>query len=435
MKRVLILAAAVLASLVLLLILLPDRHSSREPGAHPNEWFWVQRAWPQGEINMEVYREAVEEARRMRGEAERDGLVWEAAGPTNIGARVTDIAADPVTSGLIYAGMASGGVFKSEDSGSHWTPLFDEEAALSIGSVAVDPSDPNTIWVGTGEANAGSYSFFGMGMFKSGDGGASWEAKGLEETRYIARVVVDPTDGDRVFAACTGELFGPSPDRGVYRSLDGGDSWQQVFSLTDSTAAIDLAIDPQDPDILYAAMWERVRGLNYRRSGGPSSGIWKTTDGGDTWSELTGGLPTGSDVGRIGLALCASEPNILYAIYADDPGYFDGVYKTVNGGATWTRTSDGALSGIYSSYGWWFGNIRVAPDDPDLVFALGLDFYRSTNGGGSWSNVGGSMHVDHHALVFDPHQGGRIFEGNDGGMYRSTNFGGAWTKLYDQPAS
>jgi hypothetical protein len=435
MKRIISVAVLVLSAISLLFIFLPEAENPHEPGARPNEWFWTQRAWPEGRINHEAYKEAINRARTLRSEADRTGPVWEDAGPTNIGARVTDLAIDPVNAGVIYAAMASGGVFKSTDTGSHWTPIFDDQASLSIGSVAVDPTDPQTVWVGTGEANAGSYSFFGMGMFKSSDAGESWDYKGLEETRYIARVVVDPGDGDRVFAACTGELFGSNPERGVYRTLDGGDSWSQVLTVTDSTACIDLVMNPQDPDVLYAAMWERVRGLNYRRSGGYSSGIWKTIDGGNNWNELTTGLPSGGDVGRIGLTLCASQPNVLYAIYADDPGYFDGVYKSTNSGLSWTRTSDGALSGLYSSFGWWFGNIRVDPDDPNLVFALGLDFYRSTNGGGSWSYAGSDMHVDHHALAFDPHQSGRIFDGNDGGLYRSTSEGVSWAKLYDQPTS
>ncbi len=434
MKRFSIGAALVLAAAALVFVFLGNFDSAREPNGAPNQWLFMQRAWPQGEINFEAYKSGLAQARALRESVERDAPVWQQAGPTNIGGRITDLAVDPVNAGTVYAAIASGGIFKSTNNGSNWTPIFDEQPSLSVGSVAVDPSDPQTVWVGTGEANAASYSFFGLGIFKSEDGGASWDFKGLEETRYIARVVVDPNNGDRVFAACTGQLYGPSPDRGVYRTTDGGDSWEQVFALTDSTACIDLAMDPSNPDVLYAAMWERVRGLTYRRSGGPSSGIWKSTDGGDNWSELTSGLPSGSDVGRIGLTLCESQPNILYAIYADGTGYFEGVYKTTNGGSSWSGTNDGALSSIYSSYGWWFGNIRVAPDDPNLVFALGLDFYRSTNGGGSWSYISG-MHVDHHALAFDPHQSGRIFEGNDGGLYRSTSYGSSWTKLYDQPAS
>jgi photosystem II stability/assembly factor-like uncharacterized protein len=371
----------------------------------------------------------------MQAESGLNRNAWVQAGPDNIGARVTDLALHPTQGNIVYAAMASGGVFRSVDTGANWEPIFDDQPSLSVGSVALDPQNPERIYVGTGEANAASLSFFGTGLYRSLDEGQSWEYSGLEETRYIARIAVDPGDSNRIFAAGTGSLFSPDPHRGVYRSEDGGDSWSLVFSLTDSTSCIDLVINPQNPDEIYAAMWERMRGLTYRRSGGPSSGIWRSQDGGESWSELSSGLPTDSHVGRIGLALCAESPDILYAIYADDSSYFDGVYKSSNGGDSWSRCNDSSLSGMYSSYGWWFGNIRVHPSDPNQVYALGLYFYRSQNGGQSWSEVGGNMHVDHHAMAFVPGSPHTIFNGNDGGLYRSGNGGDSWTKLGNQPTS
>ena len=272
-------------------------------------------------------------------------------------------------------------------------------------------------------------------MFKSEDGGSTWSYAGLEETRYIGRVIVDPHNTDRLWVAGAGSLFGTDSNRGVYRSLDAGDSWDKVFSLTDSTSCIDIAIDPTKPDTLYAAMWERVRGLTYRRSGGPSSGIWRSHDGGDSWMELTNGLPSGPDVGRIGISVAASSPNVIYAFYVDDPGYFYGVYKSTDGGDSWSPTNSSGLSNLTSSFGWYFGQIRVDPEDPNRAFVMGVPFYRTENGGFSWSEVGGSNHVDHHAMAFDPADHTRIFEGNDGGIYRSTSSGDSWTKLYDQPTN
>lgn len=407
----------------------------RDPSAHPNEWFWHQRAYPHGDIRLSSVRLALDQARSLRAGANGSRIAWQPEGPGNIGARVTDLAVHPTDPDIVYTAMASGGIFKSTDGGTSWTPTFDEQAVLSVGAVAIDPSNPDIVWAGTGEANAGSFSFFGLGIYCSSDAGATWELAGLEETRYIARIVVHPTDGQRIFVAATGRLFGAGPNRGIFRSSDGGDSWNRVFGLTDSTAAIDLVMSPQDPDILYAAMWERSRGLTYRRSGGPSSGLWRSTDGGDSWHELTNGLPGGSDVGRIGVTLCTSQPDILYAIYADATGYFEGVYKTTDGGDSWSATNDGALSNIYSSYGWWFGNIRVDPNNPNNVLALGLPCYRSTTGGASWSETGWNMHVDHHAMVFAPSLPTRVYNGNDGGVYRSDNSGANWTKLYDQRSS
>ncbi len=409
--------------------------SPREPNQRPNDWFWTQRAWPVGDIEPAALDRALDQAVALDAAGSTLRSSWIQAGPTNIGARVTDLAVHPTNPDLVYAAMASGGIFKSVDAGASWEPVFDEQAVLPVGAVALDPQAPETVYAGTGEANAASLSFFGRGVFKSTDGGGSWEHLGLEATRYIGRIVVDPTDGDRVYLAATGKLFGTNPERGVYRSLDAGESWSRVFGLTDSTACIDLAIDPQNPQRLYAAMWERVRGLTYRRSGGPSSGIWRSEDGGDSWHELTSGLPGGSNVGRIGISVCASQPDVLFAIYADDSAYFDGIYKSTNGGDSWNAVNDGDLSNMYRSFGWWFGNIRVDPSDPNHVIALGLPAYRSTNGGNSWSETGNNMHVDHHALAFAPSQPGRIYEGNDGGIYRSDNGASSWSKLYDQPTS
>ncbi|MGH2571350.1 MAG: WD40/YVTN/BNR-like repeat-containing protein, partial [bacterium] len=374
------------------------------------------------------------QADAMRSAAERSAEAWDPVGPRNVGGRIADVACHPVNPSIVYAGAAEGGVFKTTDGGSTWFPTFDDESSLSIGSIAIDPNAPETIWVGTGEPNGGggSVTYGGTGVFKSTNGGATWTNMGLPASRHIGRVVVDPSASDRVFVAVLGAMWSTNPERGVYRTTNGGASWQQVHALNDSTGAIDLAIDPSNPDRVYAAMWERTRAPDNLNYGGNGSGIWRSTDGGDTWSELTIGLPAGPSVGRIGLSLAASSPSTLYAIYADaSPGSFMGVYKTTNGGDTWTQTNDGALSGVYATYGWWFGNIRVDPANANRVFVLGFTYFRSTNGGGSWSDVGSSMHVDHHGQAFAP--GGVIWEGNDGGMYKSTNGGSAWTKLPDLP--
>jgi len=410
-----------------------------EPGAFPSGWGFNQRAYPYGLIDYDQLKQAVAEAQAMRFEAKKGQAPltgsWVEEGPSNIGARVADMAFHPTNSNIIYAAMASGGVFISSDGGSTWDPISDDLPVLTIGAVAIDPQSPNTIYAGTWEANAHSFSWFGMGMYKSTDNGANWSYIGLEATRYIARIVIDPMDTDRIWVAGTGSLFGTNPERGIYRSLDAGSSWDLVLSVSDSTAGTDVAIDPTRPDTVFAAMWERHRGLTYRDSDGVTSGIYRSYDGGDTWVELTSGLPSGPTVGRMGLSVCASSPNVIYAIY-DIPSAAEArVYKSVNGGDSWTRTNDGGLADIHSSSGWYFGQVRVDPADPDRVFALGVPFYRSENGGSSWSEVGSSNHVDHHAMIFDPNDHTRIFEGNDGGIYLSANSGTSWSKLYDQPTN
>lgn len=412
-----------------------DGEDADAPGRFPNEWFLRQRAWPQADIAQQSRLAAFSEARAlqsvMRGAATG---AWEPVGPTNVGGRVADLACHPTDPTVLYVGAASGGVFKSTDAGATWVPTFDDESSLSIGSVAIDPSNPETVWAGTGEPNGGggSVTYGGTGVFRSTNGGATWANMGLADTRYIGRVVVDPHDSNRVFVAALGSMWSTSPSRGVYRTTNAGATWQRVLASTDSTGAVDLVIHPTNSSLVYAVMWERSRAPTYLDYGGPTSGIFRSTDGGDTWAELTSGLPAG-DRGRIGITLCKAQPSVLYAVYAEsNPGAFAGLYKTTNGGTSWARTNDAALSSIDATYGWWFGNLRVAPNDPNLVYVLGLDFYRTTNGGTTWTNVGGAMHVDHHALDFAAN--GRLFEGNDGGMYTSVN-GTAWTTLPGLPVS
>lgn len=399
----------------------------------PNDWFFRQRAFPFEQINQTAYIDALQQAQQLRDEAKtnrNDGL-WEFAGPVNTGGRITDVEMHPSDINTIYLGAASGGVFKSTDKGVSWLPIFDSAMNLSVGDIAIAPSDPDILYVGTGEANAGggSLAYDGVGIYKSEDGGQTWQHKGLEESRNIGRMVVDPRNPDIVYVAAMGNLFANSPDRGIYKTIDGGETWENVLFVSDSTGAIDVAVDPENPDTLYAAMWERVRRPNRRSYGGPTCGIYRSYDGGENWQELTNGLPTlPEDKGRIGIDVSASDPNILYAIYADSIGYFKGVFKTIDGGDTWFETSDGGLSGAYYSYGWWFGRIKVDPTDPDIAFVIGFTLYRTKDGGNSWNDVSGwDVHVDQHGLYIHPLNHNFIVLGNDGGLYISNNGGNSWT--------
>ncbi len=415
---------------------LAARGEAYEPGAFPSAWGYNQRVYPYDRINFEQVREAVAQAQAFRLEARKAPLLfgsdWVEEGPNNIGARVTDLAMHPTDPDIIYAAHASSGIFRTVDGGASWHAITDDLPVITMGAMAVDPENPDIIYAGTGEANAISFSFFGTGLYKSVDAGASWQYAGLESTCYIARIVIDPLDTERIWVAGTGELFGTNPERGVYRSLDGGGSWARVLFVSDSTAATDIVIDPARPDTVFAAMWERTRGLTYRKSGGETSGIYRSYDGGDTWTELSSGLPSGPTEGRIGLSLCAASPNVIYAQYDNPTNYTAMVYKSTDGGDSWARTNDGDIDHIHSNFGWYFGQIRVDPECPDTVFAMGVEFYRSTDGGNSWDEVGHSNHVDHHAMAFDPNDHTRIFEGNDGGVYVTTNSGDSWSKLYDQ---
>jgi photosystem II stability/assembly factor-like uncharacterized protein len=412
--------------------------SQRGPAKIPNDWFVLQRAYPGTEIPRAAQLRGFAQAQALRTAslaAQGEGAgVWNAAGPTNIGGRITAIARPRTDPLRIYIGAADGGVLRSDNGGGSWTALFDNQPSLSIGALAIHPNNPDILYVGTGEANASGDSYDGDGIYRTTDGGSSWEHLGLVETRRIGRIAIDPLHPDTLYVAAAGALFSTNPERGIYRSVDGGQTFELKHSLNDSTAAIDVTVNPQNPNIVYAAMWERIRRPHVRRVGGPSSGIWRSTNAGETWSLLQNGLPLpGPTVGRIGLAVAASNPQIVYAIYANDPGFFAGVFKSTNGGDTWVRVTDGALSNLYSSFGWYFGNIRVDPQDANRVYVLGVPLYRSTNGGSNWSNVTGSMHVDQHDLFIDPANSNSLIGGGDGGAYFTVAGPGSWVKSFDLP--
>jgi photosystem II stability/assembly factor-like uncharacterized protein len=437
MKNSIYFSVLIVMSLLIGFIFFSNQFVKHSEEKYPSDWFFMQRAYPLGEIPLQKYYEAVEHTKRIKALSKSSNTnQWVLCGPTNIGGRISDIEMSATSFDTIYAGIASGGVFKSVDGGLNWFPVFDETFTMSIGDIVLDPTNPNIIYVGTGEVNGGggSVTYGGNGIYKSTDGGISWNHLGLEATEYISRIIVDPNNPQRIFLGAMGKLFGKNPDRGLYLSTDGGTTWQNKLFISDSTGCVDVAINPLNPDTVYAAMWERIRRPDRRSYGGATCGIYRSTDGGENWTELTNGLPNNSPtIGRIGISIAASSPNIIYAIYADNIGYFAGVYKSTNYGDSWVRTTDGALNGLYSSFGWWFGNIRVNPGIPNNVFVMGLDVYKTQNGGSSWSYSSGSMHVDQHGMFIHPANPNFIVAGNDGGVYNSTNQGSSWTKISIMP--
>ncbi len=397
----------------------------------PNDWFYTQRSFPGSSINITAWQEAQVQAAKMRRDNALKTSQWQQMGPLNIGGRITAMAAHPEAPNQVYIGAANGGVWVTENGGTSWTPLFDDVGTQSIGALAIDPTNRNIIYVGTGEANINADSYPGTGIYKSTNGGFSWEYSGLPNSHHIGRISIDPQNPLNIFAAVSGVLFGKNNERGIYRSSDGGASWTQSLFISDSTAAIDVVVDPLNPNNVYAAMWERIRYPQRRVAGGVTSGIYRSTDSGDNWDLLTNGLPPQiSTIGRIGLGLAPSDPQTIYAIYADHPGFFYGVYKTTNGGDNWQQVNDGALSGVYSSFGWYFGNIYVDPTNADVAYVLGLEMFRTTNGGDSWTVRATDMHVDHHAIWINPANPLQVYVGNDGGFYSSQN--GANTSLHSE---
>jgi len=406
---------------------------------YPNEWMYLQRAYPDNVINAEAIRNAKLQHKSIMAARSESGGTWAFNGPLNTGGRVTDVAISPIDDDVLYVAAATGGVFRTTDGGSNWTPVFDVVGEPSIGDIAIAPNNPERLYVGTGEANgsAGSGAFFGSGMYRSDDSGINWESIGLEESNHIGRIVVDPNDADRLFVAAAGKLYGYNSERGVYRSTNGGDDWEKVLFVTDSTAAIDISMNTANTDILFAAMWERTRKPWQRDYGGVTSGIHRTTNGGDTWELLgtSNGLPAPStQTGRIGLEVSQSNPNIVYARYTANEitNSFDAIYKSIDGGDNWTEINSGPISNVDASFGWYFGNLRIDPIDPDEVVVLGQRIFRTTNSGSNWTEING-MHVDHHALEYSKLNPNFMLAGNDGGAYISNNGGNTWTQFQNLP--
>lgn len=407
-----------------------------EPDLRPSEWAYLQRVFPYMKSDPNAYIEAIDQAHRLQREtklnhlAKNENLVqWEFAGPINVGGRVVDLEFDPNDANIIYSAFATGGVFKSTDMGGSWFPIFDSLNVLTIGDIAIDPSNSNVIYVGTGEANGGHNNFPGGGVFKSIDAGNTWTHLGLINTTSIGRIIVDPTDPNIVYLAAVGSYFAPNPERGIYKSTDGGNSWDYSLFVSDSTGAIDIVMDPSNPQFLLAAMWERVRRPNSSHLFGPSSGIYRTANGGNNW-ELLGpatGLPNSEtqNIGRIGLAISPTNPNVAFALYTD--GYnILGLYKTTDYGDSWVNVDpDNELGSGDAGFSWYFGQVRVNPANLDLLYVLDQSFMRSTNGGASWNTIYGT-HVDHHALAFSPSDPNCLIDGNDGGINISTNAGSSW---------
>lgn len=417
----------------------PEKSTIENEKMEPSEWMMTQRLFPFMKADPDVYMQALRQVNRMKASFKKSDLVdWTFAGPVNIGGRITDIEFNPLDPNIVYCSAATGGVFKSTDMGNTWFPVFDDQAFLSIGDIAVDPVNPDIVYVGTGEANGGHNNMPGGGMFKSTDAGNSWFAIGLDSTETIGRVIINPSDPDEIFVAAMGSYFTPTHQRGVFKSTDGGTTWSQSLFVSDSTGAIDIVMDPSNPDFLLASMWERVRRPNSSHLYGPSSGIYRSTDNGNSWQLLgpSTGLPDAAttDVGRIGLALSQNNPNISYALYND--GYiYSGLYKTTDYGSNWTDADpDNEIGNSYgvSSFSWYFGQVRINPSDPDKIYVMDVGFFRSSDGGANW-DLSFQTHVDHHALAFSPADPDYLINGDDGGIYISANGGSSWSGPKQMP--
>jgi len=358
------------------------------------------------------------------------GMHWRLVGPFR-GGRALAAAGVPGNPNLFYFGAVGGGVWRSDNAGRTWEPIFDGQPIASIGALAVAPSDPRVIYVGSGEADMRSDISYGNGMYKSTDGGKSWISIGLADTRQIGRILVDPRDPNRVFLAALGHAYGPNKERGVFRSRDGGKTWARVLFHDENTGAIDLAFDPTNSRTILAALWQTRRPPwnVYPPSNGPGSGLYRSDDGGDTWKPVTAGLPS-EKLGRIGVAFAPSDRRRVYAVVDAKEG---GLYASQDGGATWKRAS--ADKRVWER-GWYFGGVAVDPKDPDVVYVCDVSMYRSTDGGKTFVPIKGAPGGDdYHQLWIDPTDSQRMIVASDQGTVVSVDGAKTWSSWYNQPTA
>ncbi|MFC1628778.1 WD40/YVTN/BNR-like repeat-containing protein [Gemmatimonadota bacterium] len=364
-------------------------------------------------------------------------------GPANLGGRIHDVEVHPDHPATIWVGHAAGGVFRSVNNGTTWEAVFDDQVSTSIGDIAIAPANPSIVYVGTGEQNNRQSSSWGNGMYKTMDGGVTWQHIGLENTHHIGKIKVHPADPDIVWVAAVGHLWGPNDERGVFMTTDGGATWTKTLFINEDTGVIDIAVDTESPNILYAAAYQRRRtGFGFN-GGGPHGGIYRSTDSGRTWQKLTKGLPTG-EVGRIGLDICLSDTDVVYAIIESrdtaenhvvggqeqERASLGGVYRSDDKGETWTHQC------VENPRPMYYSHIRVDPNNDLRVWVLDTQIYVSEDGAITWDTgfVGG-IHVDHHALWWDPSDSDHIIVGNDGGLDWTYDGGETWVDMQTVPWS
>ena len=420
----------------------PEQEEKRDSGLFPFEEYYAVRQYPDYEPAVSAYEAAMYEARlsaaaaRPRGGLEGITASWTVQGPGNIGARINTIAVDPSDKNTIYIGYSGGGAWKTTDGGVTWKPVFDQNGFLAIGHIYVDPLNPSHVYIGTGDPNISAYPFIGNGVWKSTDKGESWSLLGLTNQRIVSKIIANPGGSQKLYAATMGIPFERNNQRGLYQSANDGADWQQSLFVSNQTGIIDMAVSPANPGVIYAASWDRIRSNRESLVFGENARIWKTTNGGQTWTPLSGGLPNGPQC-RIGLAIDPSNDQHILASYCGTNLDFLGLYESFNGGQTWQfNPCNGLDFGFQGGFAWYFGKVRINPYNPSDIWLLGVTSYRSLDGGQNWYQAAGwaqDIHADHHDLVFLSEND--MLLGTDGGLYRSTDGGSNWFRAENIPTT
>lgn len=446
-----ILAALLLVSALLFLTLAPASFAQEEKRAEREA---VQRARAEAAAKQQASPESPEAAKpqgspeagakdeKKEGEDDKpkdpmstatfNGLRFRLIGPAFTSGRVIGFAVDPNNPARYFAAAASGGVWKTINNGATWTPVFDREGSYSIGAIALDPKNPLTVWVGTGENNSQRSVSYGNGVYRSDDGGKTWRNVGLKTSEHIGRIAIDPRDSETVYVAAQGPLWGPGGDRGLYKTTDGGKTWKKILSISDNTGVTEIVIDQQNPDTLYTAAYQRRRHMWTLINGGPESAIYKSTDAGATWNKLRAGLPT-TDIGRVGLAISPVDSNVIYAQVeaADRKG---GIFRSNDRGGSWERRNE------FDSTAMYYSRIVADPKNVDRLYVMNVFLMVSDDGGRTLRRLGEkNKHVDNHDIWINPNNTDHYLVGSDGGIYESHDRGANWefkrnlpiTQFYD----
>jgi len=408
--------------------------SKVEPREIRTDHMYLQRAFPKGKVKETALQEAkVWKEKYLKGikSGKRSGNdIACLVGPTNAGGRVVDVEIPFDKPDTYYIAAASGGIFKTDDGGATWVAIFDEQGILTMGDLSISENNSNLIWVGTGEADAGR-AHSGNGVYKSIDGGVTWESKGLSDVGTVGKVLIDPNDDNTVFVAAMGPVYRNSENKGIYRSKDGGNTWTKVLYINDVTGGIDIAMHPSNSNIIYASMWQREFTEDNHIYGGPNSGIYRSLDGGNTWEELNNELSTSNTISRIKLEIAPSNPNVVYALYINAAGNIDGFYNSKDGGDNWEQGSNSFM--VDSGFNEYFGDIYIDPTDENVVYNMGFWVYKSTNGGQSWTQIFDGVHADQQSFAFNSMNPNQIIIGNDGGVYKSDDGGANFEKINNLP--